>query len=273
MAALGHADIVIIVPARYGSTRFPGKALAPIAGADGIVRPLIEHSWLAATAAAATAANSVRVIVAADDARIGEAVTAFGGEWVMTDSHLRNGTERCHAALAALSLSPRLVINFQGDAPLIPPGYVDALIAEWQRNPYPMVTPYIRCDDAHAARLIADARHGVIGGTSVVTAADGSALYFSKAPLPSRPTPAAPIKLHVGLYAYTPATLAVYAAAPPSALEEAEGLEQLRFLDIGVSVQTVEVPMPPGGLWEVNNPADVAIVEAAMRKAVAMAMR
>ncbi len=259
-------DVVIVVPARFASTRFPGKALAPITGADGMAKPLIRHSWDAASAAAATAARGARVIVATDDTRIGDMIGSFGGEWVMTDASLRNGTERCHAALVALGLTPQLAINFQGDAPLIPPEFVGALIDDWRRAPCPMLTPYMRCDDAHAARLIADARHGIVGGTSVVTNADGHALYFSKSPLPSRPTPAAPIKLHVGLYAYTPDALADYVTASPSALEEAEALEQLRFLDIGVPVRMVEVAMPQAGLWEVNNPADVAIVETAMRE-------
>ncbi len=266
MVAPARDDVVIVIPARFGSMRFPGKALAPITGADGVAKPLIRHSWEAASAAAATVADGARVIVATDDARIGDTVADFGGEWVMTDSSLRNGTERCHAALAVLGLAPQLAINFQGDAPLIQPEFVGALIDDWQRAPCPMLTPFMQCDDAHAARLIADARNGIVGGTSVVTAADGQALYFSKSPLPSRPTSAAPVKLHVGLYAYTPDALSRYVAAPPSALEEAEALEQLRFLDIGVPIRMVEVAMPQGGLWEVNNPADVAIVETAMQR-------
>ena len=260
MAFATSDDAVVILPARMASTRFPAKPLAMLRGGDGVARPLIEHSWRAAKAAAGAA----HVIVATDDQAIARVVQSFGGEVAMTSSGARNGSERVQEALVRLGRRPRLVINWQGDAPAIPPDFLHALAMSWRSQPCPVLTPAMPCDERHASLLLDDWLQGRIGGTCAVTDGNGHALYFSKAPLPSRPTSQAPMRLHVGLYAYTPAALDAYCAALPSALEEAEGLEQLRFLDIGVPIRIVDVASPPGGIWEVNNPDDVARVEALM---------
>jgi 3-deoxy-manno-octulosonate cytidylyltransferase (CMP-KDO synthetase) len=255
----------IIVPARYASTRYPGKPLVPLRGANGTSKPLIRRSWEAAKAVP----GIDRVIVATDDNRIAAEAEGFGAEVAMTPESCRNGTERCAAVLSSLS-DFDLVVNLQGDAPLTPPAFVSALIETMARDEtVVMATPALRASPVVHARLLADQRAGRVGGTTVAIAANGDALYFSKAVIPHIPPaeaddPALPRFLHIGVYAYRPATLQAYAALPCAPLERLEGLEQLRFLEHGLPVRVVEVSPPGYDLWELNNPEDVPAVEAAL---------
>jgi len=246
---------LIVIPARQGSTRFPGKPLAPLISRGGILRPLVEWVWRAAL----RAADPADVVVATDSAAIADTVAAFGGTAVMTSSDARNGTERCAEAFAVLGREADVVVNLQGDNPLVPPGYIAALLSAFADAAVDVATPFVRCDAAMSARLRGDYAAGRIGGTCVVARQDGTAMAFSKAPIPHG---AALLNMHIGLYAYRPAALAAYAALPVSQLELDEGLEQLRLLDAGRPVRLVEVDLPRGGLWEVNNPEDVPVVEA-----------
>jgi 3-deoxy-manno-octulosonate cytidylyltransferase (CMP-KDO synthetase) len=182
----------------------------------------------------------------------------------MTPSDLRNGTERCAYYAQTLPHPPKLIVNLQGDAPLIPPYFVRELIDFALASNSAMATPYVACDAAMAARLRDAARSGQAGGTCVVADRAGQALYFSKYPIPFGADAA--LKMHVGLYAYTPAALALYASLPPSEAEEAEGLEQLRFLDADVAIDLLEMALPATGLWELNNPEDVAVIEAGLSR-------
>ena len=250
--------VLVVVPARYDSQRFPGKPLAPIRGGDGVARPLIRWSWEAAIAAR----HRAEIVVATDDARIADTVRGFGGAVVMTGRDLRNGTERCAAVLDQLDAEPDLVINLQGDSPLITRAALDALIDAWIAVQAPVLTPWLACDSVIGEMLVADHQTGRIGGTTVVSDHTGDALYFSKRPIPYGPGEG--LKLHLGLYAYTPAALRSYAALPPGPLELAEGLEQLRFLENGIPIRLIEVARPASGFWEVNNPEDVAQVERAL---------
>lgn len=255
----------IIVPARFASTRYPGKPLVPLTGARGTRKPLIRRSWEAAMAVPGVA----RVIVATDDDRIADAARAFGAEVAMTPDTCRNGTERCAAVLPSLD-GIDLIVNLQGDAPLTPPGFVSALMDAMARDAaIGIATPILRATPVVHARLLADQKAGRVGGTTVAIGTRGDALYFSKAVIPHIPSaladdPALPRFLHIGVYAYRPATLATYAALPLSPLEQLEGLEQLRFLEHGLPVRVVEVPAPGYDLWELNNPEDVPAVEAAL---------
>ncbi|NYT41782.1 3-deoxy-manno-octulosonate cytidylyltransferase [Sphingomonas sp. R-74633] len=244
------ADVLIVIPARFASTRFPGKPLALLGG-----KPLVQWSWEAAM----RAADLGEVVVATEDSRIADAVRGFGGTAVMSSADARNGTERC-AEVAALRPEARLVVNLQGDSPLVRRSDIAALVAAWRETGAPMLTPCIACDAATEARLLADAAAGRVGGTTVVADRAGNALYFSKRVLPHGGRP----KLHIGLYAYAPEALAAYAGWGPGPLEMAEGLEQLRFLENGAPIRLVEVPAPATGFWEVNNPEDVALVESAL---------
>lgn len=255
----------IIVPARFASTRYPGKPLVPLKGAHGVAKPLIQRSWEAAMAVPGVE----RVIVATDDNSIASAARGFGADVVMTPESCRNGTERCAAALPALE-GVDLVINLQGDAPLTPPDFVSALIETMAGDEtVRMATPILRTTPVVYARLLADQKAGRVGGTTVAIGSGGNALYFSKAVIPHiQPAQASdralPCFLHIGVYAYRPAMLATYAALPSSPLEQIEGLEQLRFLEHGLPVRVVEVPEPGYDLWELNNPHDVPAVEAAL---------
>jgi len=257
---------VILIPARYASTRYPGKPLAELRQRDGSRKTLIQMSWEAASRIAGAAS----VHVATDDDRIAAAARAFGADVVMTPESCANGTERCAAALERLSgPAPDLVVNFQGDAPLTPPWFVEDLIAAMgAEDTARMATPVLRCDRLHYEALLEDRRQGRVGGTTAVFDATGRALYFSKEVLPhidagALPEPI-PVFHHVGVYAYRPDALRDYARRPACALERLEGLEQLRFLDAGIPVRCVEVSARGRVFWELNNPTDVPRIEAAL---------
>ena len=253
-------EAVIVIPARYGSQRFPGKPLVPLTGATGQAKSLIRRSWEAAMAVPEAAA----VWIATDDDRIRTAAQAFGAQVVMTPPTCANGTERVAAALQALGIAPDVAVNLQGDAPLTPPWFVSALIAAMTDN-VAVATPVLPCSPDALAMLREDRRLGRVGGTTAVFGADHRALYFSKEVLPFAADPAATVHHHVGVYAYTPAALARYAALPPGRLEALEGLEQLRFLEHGLPVACVEVEARGRAFWEVNTPEDVPRVEAVLQ--------
>ena len=259
-----HPAAAIVIPARYASQRFPGKPLAPLIGADGVAKPLIRRSWEAAMACPGIA----RVLIATDDARIAETASAFGADVAMTPEHCANGTERCAAVLEMLGDGIDIVVNLQGDAPLTPDWFVEETLAGLVADEAAaMATPAIRCSPGQRHRLIADQQAGRVGGTTAVFAADGRALYFSKRVIPYLPEAVglgdadAPVYLHIGVYAYRRAALARYAAAPVSAYEMLEGLEQLRFLDRSERIAVVEVDARGRDIWELNNPHDTGPIE------------
>ena len=259
---------VVLIPARYQSMRYPGKPLVELRGAGGAAKPLIQRSVEAARRVAGVSS----VFVTTDDERIAETCGKFGVGVIMTSPECRNGTERCAEAMAQLH-EPDLVINFQGDALLTPPGFVEALIARMDADSDALVaTPAMHLRSSEARLLQAEEAAGRVGGTSVVTDASGYALYFSKRLIPHLPKAAldgamSPMRLHVGVYAYRPEALERYVATPVSELETLEGLEQLRFLVAGVPVAVVDVETPPFALRELNNPEDVAPIEDALAEA------
>ena len=258
----------IIIPARYGSTRYPGKPLVSLTGANGTPHTLIEHSWRAANRVPGVDS----VVVATDDIRIAEEVRRFGGAVIMTAESCANGTERCAAALAHMADPPAIIVNFQGDAPLMP-AYVVSRLIEYLRDDAAtaVATPALRCTPSLYRHLSEDERAGRVGGTTVVCDAWSRALYFSKRTLPFLPEnwrdgEECPVLLHLGAYAYRPASLADYAAWPACLLEQAEGLEQLRFLYHGVGMKVIECDVPDWDVVELNNPSDVPVVEAMLRR-------
>jgi 3-deoxy-manno-octulosonate cytidylyltransferase (CMP-KDO synthetase) len=259
---------VILIPARYASSRYPGKPLVDLKGASGIAKPLIQRSVEAARRVPGVSG----VFVVTDDERIAEACAPARVGVIMTSSACRNGTERCAEALAQLH-DPDLVINLQGDALLTPPGFVEALIARMEGDRDALVaTPAMRLRSDEVRALQAEEAAGRVGGTTVVTDDLGRALYFSKRLIPYLPPWAqeaelSPVKLHVGVYAYRPEALERYVATPLSELETLEGLEQLRFLAAGLPVSVVDVETPPFALRELNNPEDVEPIEQALREA------
>ncbi len=257
---------VIVIPARYASSRYPGKPLVGLRGASGTTRTLIERSWRAACDVAGVDA----VFVATDDDRIAQAAESFGAQVVMTSVDCANGTERCADAVARLGIAPKVVVNLQGDAPLTPAWFVSSLIDAVKAGAQ-MATPVLRLTPETHARFMEDRRAGRVGGTTAVMDARGNALYFSKEVLPFTgriydADEQVPAFHHVGVYAYTPDALATYMAAGPCTLEDLEGLEQLRFLYNGLPVTCVEVEAQGREFWELNNPEDVARIEAVLQR-------
>lgn len=259
--------VLLVVPARYASSRYPGKPLVPLRGATGEARSLIRRSWDAARAAPGVD----RIVVATDDVRIADAVAAFGAEVAMTPASCRNGTERCAAVARDLGPDYDVIVNLQGDAPLTPPWFLGALVEAMAADPACAVaTPVLRCDADALASFIEDRRQGRVGATTAVFDARGRALYFSKEVIPytGRPLRAdetIPVFHHVGAYAYRRGPLLEYAEHREGPLEAWEGLEQLRFMENGVPVRCVEVEGKGRIFWELNNPEDAPRIEAALR--------
>jgi len=234
-------NAICIIPARYGSKRFPGKPLASDTG-----RPLIQH----VCEAAAGARRVDIVLVATDDERIRQAVEAFGGRCVMTRAEHRCGTNRVAEAAEAFPEAD-IVINFQGDEPDLDPGLLDALVetmeADASIEAATLAGPLAEeeWDDPNAVKVVMDAR--------------GDALYFSRAPIPhARDGEASRAALrlkHFGIYAYRTEALRDYAVMPPSPLERTERLEQLRWLEGGRRMFVLVTDRRPGGI---DTPEDYA---------------
>jgi 3-deoxy-manno-octulosonate cytidylyltransferase (CMP-KDO synthetase) len=248
--------IVAIIPARFASSRLPGKPLSDIHG-----RTMIEWVYDRARAAATVA----RVVVATDDERIGRVVRGFGGEAVMTSPDHPTGTDRI--AEAARTIAADVVVNVQGDEPMVDPAAIDAAARALLDDPsLPMATlslPLRTVEEMMAPSVV-----------KVVSDAWGNALYFSRSPIPCvRLGAAADLRAaaeatvvrglarkHVGLYAYRRDALLRLAALPPSPLEVAEGMEQLRALHHGMRIRVV--PVDGEGGVAVDTPEDLERVRA-----------
>jgi 3-deoxy-manno-octulosonate cytidylyltransferase (CMP-KDO synthetase) len=238
---------VIVIPARYGATRFPGKSLARIEG-----RPMIQWVWEAACRSRLTE----QVVVATDDDRIADVAAKFGADVIMTKKSHRSGTDR--VAEVAGKVSAQLYVNVQGDEPLLSPAAVDDLIRGMMESPrIPIGTL--------AHRLESEAEWRSPEVVKVVCNRHHEALYFSRSPLPFQRAFDGKARLlrHVGIYAYRSQALATFVSLKPSSLEIAEGLEQLRALEHGLPIQVIETKYRCLG---VDTPADLARVERALRR-------
>lgn len=246
-------SVIAVIPARYASTRFPGKPLHEIAG-----MPMVER----VRRLAAAAPSVDRVIVATDDARIAETVEGFGGEAVMTPAACRNGTERAREAVRGIAGADDIIVNLQGDAPLTPPWVIDAAASAMLAEPdLAMATPAVELAGAALDKMKAAKLAGEVGGTTVVFNRDFNALYFSKAIIPFQRHPEAgtPVYKHIGLYAYRAAALERLVALEPSPLEKAESLEQLRALENGIPIRVVLTDYRGRTPWSVDSPRDAEI--------------
>ncbi len=215
--------VAVIIPARFGASRLPGKPLADIHG-----KPL-----LARVVERARAARGVDVVVVAtDDERIASAARPAGAEVILTGP-AETGTDRVAMAARALLPRPTLVVNLQGDEPFMEPAAVEALVHAMDGGAPEMAT---------MARPLVDGEWERPEVVKVVTDRNGNALYFSRAPIPARWEPgASPLaRAHVGMYAYTPAFLERFAALEPGRLEREERLEQLRALEHGFRIRVVD---------------------------------
>jgi 3-deoxy-manno-octulosonate cytidylyltransferase (CMP-KDO synthetase) len=235
-------NIVAVIPARYASTRLPGK---PLADLDG--RPMIEHVYRRVAASKIVS----DVIVATDDLRIATRVNQFGGKVRLTKATHETGTDRL--AEVAASIDCDVVINVQGDEPLVDPRALDELVAPFVHDrSMQMTTLYRRIHEA------AELTNPNI--VKLVVDRGGFALYFSRAPIPYLRDPRGgwpPLYRHIGLYAYRRSVLLVLATLEPTPLERAEALEQLRALEHGIRIKAVETDHES---FEVNTPEDLAQV-------------
>ena len=231
-------NVVCIIPSRYASTRLPGKPLLDIAG-----KPMIQH----VVERVRQARRPSRIIVATDDERIAEAVRSFGGEARMTSTDHPTGTDRL-AEVAATLPEMDLILNIQGDEPLIPVQAIDELVAAFDD-----------CPDLPMATLMTpmtETEYDNPAAVKVVTTLDGHALYFSRSLIPyprNRGSECRCFK-HIGVYAYRRDFLLRFAALPPSPLEVTESLEQLRALENGYRIRVIETPFRSIG---VDTPADL----------------
>lgn len=264
---------LIVVPARYGSTRLPGKPLLSIAG-----RTLLERVTAIARTTAKMAGNC-EVVVATDDPRIADHGRALGAEVAMTAPDLDSGSSRAYAAALTRSARPELVINLQGDAPFVPPAVVVELIATLRakRNQgveADVATPVYRLEWDRLDHLRAHKQATPFSGTTCIRAANGQALWFSKTVIPTlrdetelrAGSSASPVWQHLGVYGYRIAALEWFVTAPQSTYEKLEGLEQLRFLEGGRTIATVEVEPPTHVMSGIDTPADLALAEEAIAR-------
>ena len=257
---------LLVIPARFQSSRFPGKPLVPLRGPDGKAISLIERTWLLAK----EIKGIDKRIIATDDMRIKEFCENFGAEVCLTSDKLRNGSERVAEALTLQENEYEIVVNLQGDAPLTPSWVIDELIKELQNSDYNVATPVFKCDKLGLKNLLRDRKLGRVGATTVVFDKKGKALYFSKEVIPyihEDQIKKAPNQVyhHIGVYAYKAPTLVSYLNLQPGHLEVQEGLEQLRFIENGISVKCVVSSLKGKHFWELNNPSDVKIIESILK--------
>ncbi len=232
---------VVVIPARYGSMRFPGKVLALLRG-----KPIVQWVWECAVKSKAD-----QVLVATDDSRIMDAVTSFGGKAVMTSPDHPSGSDRIMEAVQ--NIDADVIINVQGDEPSMPPELIDRLIDMMSAENAPdMGTVVVPC----SREDVADNPNK----PKVVISADGYALYFSRSMIPYLREGGTEMKVyrHWGIYAYRRAALQKFVSLPEGNLEKCEKLEQLRALENGMRIKTIETSYD--GI-DVNTPEDLAEAE------------
>ncbi|WP_375429337.1 3-deoxy-manno-octulosonate cytidylyltransferase [uncultured Sphingomonas sp.] len=263
---------LLVVPARWGSTRLPGKPLLAVAG-----RTLLSRVVEVARRGAALAGGA-RLLVATDDERVAAHARALGVEVAVTSPAITTGSGRALAAVRAAAPHAERLVNLQGDAPFTPPATVAALLAairagagtEAEMEAGAVATPVVRLGWDELDALRAHKRAAPFSGTTCIVGPDRRALWFSKQVLPAIRDEEAlralggpsPVHQHVGLYAYRVDALARFEAAPSSFHERLEGLEQLRFLELGMTIRAVPVAASIFPATGIDTPADVARAEA-----------
>ena len=248
-------SVAIIIPARYGSSRLPGKPMLTIAGIS-----MLERVWRIAN----KTKGCTRVVVSTEDQRIVDHARSFGAEAVVTPDTCANGTERVFATIEEAGITESNLINFQGDAVLTPPWVLQALIDELSSSAgdLDLVTPAVALDETGLRKLHDHKRENPSSGTTVVFNKKRNALYFSKTILPYiRTEGLVPVYRHIGLYGYTSKALAEYVRLAPSPLEQTEGLEQLRALENDMTVRVVVVDYQGRTHGSVDTPDDIKLVE------------
>jgi len=244
----------IVIPARYASSRFPGKPLHPVAGTS-----MLERVWRIAR----SVGQASRIIIATEDERILAHARSFEAEAIMTSPDCANGTERVHDAVKRGAISEEIVLNLQGDALLTPPWVLGAMIDEMIIDTAPdIVTPAVMLEGSSLDKFLEQKKVTPASGTTVVFDLQKDALYFSKAVIPHiRKNGHAAIYRHIGLYGYRKMALSRYVSLAPSPLEQTEGLEQLRALENGMKIRVATVDYRGRTHWSVDSLEDVAVAE------------
>ncbi len=260
----------IVIPARYGSTRFPGKPLVKIGG-----RTMLERV-VDIGRAAAKGLPDVRVLVATDDRRIADHAAAIGADCAMTPESCPTGSDRVLAAAEAAGGAFGFLLGLQGDAPFMPVDAVRKLIETAQANPLlEVVTPVVRLRWSELDALRESKKTTPFSGTTAIVDARGFAIWFSKNIIPGirkekdmRQTDRfSPVFQHLGLYGYRADVLKRFVKLPQGHYEQLEGLEQLRFLENGIAVRAVEIEVDPGMAQAgIDSPEDLERAEALVRK-------
>jgi 3-deoxy-manno-octulosonate cytidylyltransferase (CMP-KDO synthetase) len=262
---------LIIIPARYGSTRFPGKPLALLGG-----KSMLSHVVINARKAAQNRTH-IDLLVATDDTRIRDHCTELDVPSVMTPETCRTGTDRALAALEQIDKSPDFVINLQGDVPMLPASVISHMLDVIEKKPEELevFTPVHQLGwDALDQMRIAK-KETPFSGTTVTLTPDFKALWFSKNIIPAirkedslrQTDELSPVWRHIGLYGYRTDILKKFAALPESTYEKLEGLEQLRLLENGISIKAVPVDIPRETLLSgIDSPEDLARAEEILKK-------
>ncbi|MDR3504013.1 MAG: 3-deoxy-manno-octulosonate cytidylyltransferase [Legionella sp.] len=256
----------IIIPARYASTRLPGKPLALIHGQTMLQRVV------ALSRAAAVGLNDISIIVATDDQRIADHCRTLEVDVVMTSASALTGTDRVAEAVRQMPRKPDFILNMQGDAPLTPPDFLRALIDAFATSPCDVVTPVTQLSWRQLDELRHDKQTTPFSGTTAVfDAQSGNAFWFSKNIIPAlrkeselqQKADKSPIFRHIGLYGYSLAMLEKFVTLPESTFEQLEGLEQLRILENGYRIRCIPVDYQGrANMSGVDSPQDIVRAEA-----------
>jgi len=250
-------DVAIVIPARCGSRRLPGKPMVKIAGVS-----LLNRVWNIANAVKGVSA----VYIATDDKRVADHAASFGAPAILTSPDCPTGTDRVYAAYLQMPKRPDAVVNLQGDAVLTPPWVVQSLVDAFHQDPkVGMVTAAVRCTWETLAEIQDLKSKSPTSGTLVTMDKNGRALYFSKAIIPYlriKDFDVPPVHRHIGIYGYAGDILGQLCALEQTPLEIAEQLEQLRALENGIPINVVKVDYKGRTHGSVDAPEDIPFIEA-----------
>jgi 3-deoxy-manno-octulosonate cytidylyltransferase (CMP-KDO synthetase) len=260
---------VIIIPARYGSTRLPGKPLLKINGQTMLER-------VVGICKAAANSEQISIVVATDDQRIGDHCEHIKVDWVMTSVEAPTGTDRAAEAVRQLHYKPDLILNMQGDAPLTPPDFLAKMISSFRAQPCDAITPVTQLNWQQLDKLRENKKTTPFSGTTAVfDEITGKAHWFSKNIIPAIRNEASlrskseisPVYRHIGLYGYSYDMLQKYAFLAESRLEQIEGLEHLRLIEHGFTIRCVPVDFKGrANMSGVDSPEDIVRAEELIRK-------
>ena len=243
---------LIVIPARWASSRFPGKPLAKIKGIS-----MLERVWKIANLV-----EDTKTIVATDNKEIYSFCKSIGAECIMTSENCKTGSDRVREAVNLLSSNEEIIFSFQGDAVLLPPWVVSEIIEEMQNDKSVKIcTPAVELSGSILNEFIKKKNMGSSTGTTVTFNSQRDALYFSKSLIPYSRSGVSPVYRHIGLYGYRKEALEKFSKLPESKFEKIEQLEQLRILEAGEKIRVIITDLKGRTLLSVDNPDDILEVE------------